>query len=593
MAKKSNVAPKEIISLMSKIKRAEDIRQKADEKFGFSRALAQYQNDYSSIMPSFLTDTDLVPINEVYAFVKTFVPSVYSRDPHISVSPMNTKSVKGSKIAELMVNSYWRELKLKREVKRCLIDAILAEGWMKCGYSASLGKVARKDDEKPGLESNEFIQSDEIFATRLSWQNMVRDPDAINGIYDARWVAQNIIKPIDAVKNSTLYENTENLQPSFVIRGERKISGVGLKNVPGEDIAYASLWEIWDMDQDKVFTISEGCSEYLMNKDWPYKMQGYPFELVRFNDNPDEAYAPNLIGPWEPQLWEKIKIRAMQLDHLKRYNRQLSVEEGAMSKSEIEKMRLGRTGSITTRKKGSNPPIPLPYPPLQSDIYGIENKIDLDKDNISGQPNAVRSAPQKTQSRTLGEIDNLISAFQSRQSEPQDVIEEFSAGIATKIIGLTQQYLNGEKYVRASGRDIEEIQASLVDENGQSRFDGKGFNFTKKDIQGMEFSVSIKSGSTLPLDRKNRIDSMIAMLKLGPTLGIQPGGLVSRTIGKNMISEFELPEVEAAFDEEQKQIDLQKQIQAKMMQQNNDLAQTKLNNMRAAGPPQDGGQGGM
>ena len=47
-------------------------------------------------------------------------------------------------------------------------------------------------------------KDEEIFATRVSWKNMVRDPDAVKGIHDARWVAQNIIKPLEAVQESSV-----------------------------------------------------------------------------------------------------------------------------------------------------------------------------------------------------------------------------------------------------------------------------------------------------------------------------------------------------------------------------------------------------
>ena len=51
---------------------------------------------------------------------------------------------------------------------------------------------------------------------------------------------------------------------------------------------------------------------------------------------------------------------------------------------------------------------------------------------------------------------------------------------------------------------------------------------------------------------------MVNLLKLGPTLGIQPGGRVSRVLGKSLLSDFELKEVEQAYDEEMREIENQK-----------------------------------
>lgn len=575
----------DITSWLGRLKRAERVRDEADREFGYTRASQQYQGDYKSAMPTFISGVEIVPINEVYAYTKAFVPSVYSRDPYICANPVSANKVKLAKIAELFLNAKWRQLHLKREIKRTIIDALLSEGWVKVGYSAVFGSIEPKAGEPP-LEANEFVEDEEIFAARVSWKNMLRDPDAINGIHDARWVAERIIRPLDAVKASKIYSNTADIQPVFILDPEdRKNQMVGGIVGQYDPIAYAVLWEIWDRDSNRVFTISEGADGFLMDKPWPYKMCGYPYALLRFNENPDECYAPNCIGPWEPQLWEKMKIRAMQLDHIKRFNRQMSVEEGAMSRAELDKMTSGKTGAIIKRKKGFEPPRAIEYPQVQSDMYGVEQRIDLDKDNVSGQPNAVRSAPQRTQSRTLGEIDRLISAFQSRQSEPQDVIEDFCEEIAYKIYKLSQEFMSGEDYVRATNKDIGDITDAFMDPTtGKSKFDGHGFTVTKEDLEQVEVDLDVRSGSTLPLDKERRIETLSTLLKLGPTLGIAPNGLVARTLGKSLISELEMKEVEQAFDEEMKQIDAQKIIASQQQQDLADMSKLKIANMKAAGP---------
>ena len=574
MAKKSGVKPQEIEKWMGRIKRAESIRDEADKDFGYSRSLLEYQNDYQSAMPSFVSNVDIIPINEVYAFAKAFLPSVYSRDPFIAVTPKGYASIASAKILELAVNGYWRDLRLKRDVKRAVLDAIFAEGWIKAGYTAEIGK----DDESP-VESSEFVKSEEIFATRVSWRNMVRDPDAVNGIHDARWVAQNIVKPIEIVRASSLYENTKGLTPSITNRWRSDPMNKAMKYE--DEVEYVSLWEIWDRDAQKVFTIADTNADYLMNKDWPYDIEGFPYTLLRFNENPDMGYSPNLISSWEPQLWEKMKIRAMQMDHIKRFGRQLSAERGSLKPAEMSKFAEGRTGAIIQHEKGKNPPAPIPYPQIQSDMYGVENRIDLDKDNVSGQPNAVRSAPQKTQSRTLGEIDRLISSFQARQSEPQAIIEDFCGEIAFKLIGLMKQFLTMPKFVRATQKEAKEIAGALIDPlTGETRFDGNGFKFTKQDIQDAEFEIDVRAGSTLPLDKQSRLEAMTSLLKLGPTLGIQPGGLVSRALGKNLLSDFELKEVEQAYDEEMRQIEIQKKMMQAQQAGNLEMAKAQEDSIR-------------
>lgn len=588
MAKKSTVKSSEVESWLNKVKFADQCRHDADLKYGYSRTLAEYRGDYESSMPSFIKNANLIPINEVSAYTKAFIPSVYSRNPHISFNAKGRRSIGGAKMMELAVNGYWRELRLKKQIKRVIFDSVFSEGWMKVGFSAIFGSIDPRGDEAP-LEENEYVQDEEIFAIRISPKNIVRDPDAVDGIHDARFVAQRIIKPFDAVRDSKLYKN-KNIRPTSVYDPNKE--GKSRKDNTyrgGEVEEFFEFWEIWSLDDEAVYWVSEGCDGYLRDcEDWPDKYEGYPFEMLRFGDNGDEPYAPNLITPWEPQLWEKIKIRSMQMDHIKRFNRQLYSKKGNLSKAQMEKFTRGDTGAVI-EGESDVPPTPIQYPQLQTDIYGIESRVDLDKDNISGQPNAVRSAPQKTQSRTLGEIDRLIAAFQSRQVDPQDEVETFCEEVAYKIAKAMQGYLPGEKFVRATQEDAKAIQAAF----GPDRFDGSGFNFTRKDIKDVEFEVSVKAGSTLPLDRQGKIDAMVNILKLGPSIGIGPGSELPLVIGKNLLAEFEMKEIELAYDKMLADMAIQKQIQkaammAEQVMRENKIGQAKKMHQEAMAQPPNG-----
>jgi hypothetical protein len=574
MPKKSGNPEREIRAWLEKVKFAEKVRNDADARFGYTRSLKEYAGDYASTIPSFMADTPIIPINEVYGFAKAFVPSVYSRNPRVSFNPRGKDSIAASKVLESAVNAYWNELRLKRQVRRTIFDAIFAEGWMKTGFSSAFGSIEATEkvdgEEPPPVEADEYIRNKEIFSVRVSWQNMVRDPDAVDGIHDARFVAQKIVKPLDAILGSKLYTAKDiRATHSFTPNDDNGLSLGSSGRRHDEDAYredYCEFWEVWDADTQKIYWVSAGCDEYLREPEkWPYRFNGYPFDLLRFNQLEDECYAPNLIGPWEPQLWEKIKIRSMQMDHVKRFNRQLWAEEGTVSKTEMQKFALGRTGAVNFYK-GKTPPVPTPYPQLQTDIYAIENRIDMDKDNISGQPNAVRGAQQKTQSRTLGEIKNMVSAFEARQLDPQGDVEDFCGEIACKIAAVAQDYLPGEKFVRVSKQDL----GTIVKAFGKERYDGTGFKFNRKDIENAEFDYEVKVGSTLPLDRNGRTQSMIDILKLGPAIGLTPGDRVSKVIGKQMLGNFEAVEIEVAYDEMLAQMEREKvlmQAEQRMQQE--------------------------
>lgn len=552
----------------NKIQMAEKVQEHYNREYGYDRALQQYRGEYEKAMPKLLRGKDIIPINEVKAFVKTIVPSIYSRDPHIAVNPIGAKNAPSSKIQEKSVNAIWREMRVKQEIKRAIVDALLGPwGWIKFGYSAVFGSIEPKEGQ-PNLDANEFIRDEEIFAVRESWKRIHYDFNAINAPFDCRWMSHKIPRPLEAVKSSPIFKNTSGLKANFKgtlfeMEGKNK---QGIAYEGQEDMEFVWLREIWNRDEAKVITLADDHSKKLLEKDWPKGYPSYPFAGLSFDINPDENYPQNQIQHWEPQLWEKIKLRALILDHIKRFGRQLMGAKDAMEPREMAKFIKGLPGFIGLKPNLSDKdkPQPIPYPPIQPDIYAVSNAIDRDKDNLSGMADVIRGAPQKTQSRTLGELDKLITAFQSRNVDPQEVIEDFSEQVARGIIALMKEYVTLERFVQLSQEETEDIINSFVNvQTRKPRFDGQGFWYTREDIQG-DYDVKVAAGSTLPLDKKNRVGVMSQVLKFAPALGLGPGSQTSAVLGKNLMADLELDEVAQAYEDDIREMRADREAKQRM-----------------------------
>lgn len=569
----------------ARIEAAVQVQNQYNTEYGFDRALAEYRGNYAQAMPMVLRDKKIVPINEVKAYVKTLMPAIYSRDPYIAVNPRGADNALSARVQERSVNGFWREFNVKHEVKRCIVDALLGPwGWLKVGYSAEFGKY----EDKPGetnLHPSEFIRSEEIFCVRESFKRIVYDPDAVDAPFDCRWMAHKLVVPLDAVKASVVYTNTKDLKPSFTGRypGDDKKPN-RIPDTMQDETEFCILWEIWDRDGAKVLTLAEGLDKFIGDKDWPKKLTEFPFVGLTFDINPDANYPQNSISIWEPQLWEKIHLRSMQIDHLKRFGRQLTALRGSMDKSEVSKLIKGSPG-IVYYNQGKTPPAPLQYPPIQPDMYAVANAVDIDKDNLSGQGNVVRGAPQRTQTRTKGELDLLMGASQNRNTEPQDLVEEFCARIARLIISNQKAHLSIVKLIDFSREDDEKVLAALGD-----KIDKKGFlKFTKEDIQG-DTDITVKCGSTLPLNKENRLNTMVSAIKLGPSIGIAPNGKTAKVLGRKIMEDLEMDEVTRAYDEEIRELEDQMQAQRQIAQVNASGIQAGVKLPR--GGPAPAGPGG-
>ena len=165
------------------------------------------------------------------------------------------------------------------------------------------------------------------------------------------------------------------------------------------------------------------------------------------------AYGLSDVAMFEPQVLELIKVRSMALDHIKRYNRQLLTTPNNINDDEMQKLQKGITGSIISVEDPTKV-MPLPYPPIQTDIYAIEERIKEDAINVSGQSPQERGATQKTSTRSLGELQQMREGSVNRRSEKVDLVEDFVEEVAGKLVALFQQFVTLPYYVRIVGKAV-------------------------------------------------------------------------------------------------------------------------------------------
>lgn len=523
-----------------RISAAEKVRDKERDRQGWMRFLEEYQGNYRTGLGSLnnLAQIGVPPINLVYGYVHSEIPKLYFRDPYSTVNPAKGNTIQRAKIMEPSLNYIKRELNLKYENFKVLLDALLiGHSWMKFGHSSEI--------EKAEDGQSEFIKNEEIFAVHVPWDEMLfdnyisKDPP-----YDSRWLDHSIIKPLDEARDAY---NAPGLKSNISLSEDKRDQRGNIEEPP--DIQLVKLHETYDRDRKKILVWAEGYDRYLDKRDNPYEMEGFNFTMLKFNKVPGKPYPLSDIFLIEPQILERIKIRASQINHIKRWNRQLSIEEGSMSKEELEKLALGIDGAITERKRGSMAPQPLQYATMQAEIFQLDSLIDRDMTDVIGQTSMDRGGEAKTETNTLGEAEMQQSSSSLRASKRQDTLEDFVEEGDRKIIQLLKQFQDVPRYVAITGKTPEQVIAELGPEVG-ARFDGQGLHFTKDDIQG-EYDVDVKAGTSVPLNKNNRDKMLIKLLDLGPGIGIQPNGPVSREIGKELMRDMELKAVEKAYEEEE------------------------------------------
>jgi hypothetical protein len=566
----------EIRKWLSKIDTSERYRKKISERFWWARLIDAYRGYFQEIQA--VSDIYMPALNLIFAYVKSEIPALSQREPKIKVNPKKGSSVLAAKILEKALNYIWRTKRIKRETKKNLLDELtVGHSWFKTGYTGKFGTV---EDGNGG--TYEFIESEDFFGYRVPYENITFNPDANDPPFDCQWIAHEVWVSLEDLKANKSFQNTDNLSPSSMKQDLRTQSVVPADDLDRSDseTPRVKLYEVWNKKKNEVFTITPGSDRYLRApRPWPYAMKGFPFSFLRWNDDPIGPYGIPDCFMFYPQVIELIKLRASQLDHIKRFNRQLLLAKGHMDDDQKEQFTQGITGAIIEVRTDGHPlgdiVAPIPYPQLQPDIYAIEERIKDDMTNINGQSAMDRGATQKTQTRSLGELDRIQQGGSDRREDKRGTVEDFLADIAGNIVALLQQLADIPFFVSVTGEDPQELMQELQTRPSASMpnavTSNTGFTFTKEDIQG-EFDFEVVPGSTAPLNTENMINTVMELIKAAPEAGAMPGGPFMQALAKTLIDCFDLPQLEQAIEEEKRQAMQNAQIAGEKANQQQQLA---------------------
>jgi len=591
----SDSESKEVKAWLRTISSTEKWRDNRFENMGCKRFVNEYKGDWDFLQAS--VSIPVVPINLVYAFVKTDVARMSFRDPWVTVNPKRVEDLGAAQIAENVLNYTWQDLRLKTQIKQCITEAdLVGHSWVKVGYVAEFGTVESqaKEPEKRGpgrppkklkeVETDEYIRSENVFAYYVSYKDILFDPSATYPVtHNARWMAQKIVKPLRAVKQSGIYEHTDELRVN---------AGVDDNNIAydtpdsqkenfGKDVRSVTLWEIYDLDHQTVTTVSPGCDFKLREIPLPeYLSGGFPFVQLAWTPVPGEVYPLSEVAPHEGQIVELTKLLSIELNHLKRWSRQLLMLQDSLPPEEMQKFKDGNDGAIiiaqpVAGKSLSDVIQPIPYAPIQSDIYGVWNQIFEIWRSIAGQTGPDQGGQARTQTRTLGELRLQLMGGHARSDEKLDVLEDFISEIAKKLLTIMQKKYDvpklarivGEKTVREkilkvlpqrpSAQPMQQPQPSQPGQpqqqsqpnpSAQSIYTGDfGFSWNRQDILG-EMDVDVLAGSTVPLDREAQLEIIEKLFPFLSAVGVTPGSPASKALAREFLRLTGIMSMEAVMD---------------------------------------------
>ena len=287
---------------LEQITAGEDFRKQKAYTEQWDKWRAFYRGDW---------EKGVMPINLFFTLIRTIIPRVYFRNPSVSISPgqPGLESLIFSKVLERVDNKVLHNMKMKNTMKKVLHDAFLfGTGVPKIGFSgfynpSGVGGNSLVDEKGNKLEYFTGAQKQMPWTARVRPDRFVV-PAGLESFEHTRWVAEEIYRPIEDLRDDPRFTNTAKLKVS-------DYTATSAGNIERK-IQMAKLYEVRDLKTGKVFVIapdhgSEDDKSVLFEDDALLQFGKVPYFPIQFNYDDEFFWAipdSKILEPYQLDINE-------------------------------------------------------------------------------------------------------------------------------------------------------------------------------------------------------------------------------------------------------------------------------------------------
>jgi len=486
-------------ALMSEILMAEKFNEEELKPIGIE-AIERYTGTF---VPRFGMDWDIL-LNEVYPIIQNNLPSTFFRNPKAFLKPRNktyisrkrdpvtekmvevqVDSQESARTQEAIVNYQLDEIKYKRETRNCLLDALLfPHGVLWHGYKGDFGMTE---------EQSIFVKQDKIFVKRISPMRFIKDPAVtFSNLEEATWVGRIIdVRMQDLIEDDKLDVDKKLIKgfPGFGTKvglnsamikaatdgtpsNGADISNVYRKNLldfADEDFKKSSasrfvkLYEIYLRPTKKerregskgwVLLLTDEQDKPLRVNTWKIKAEGFPAQLLQFNEVPDRMLGIPDIATYASIADQKNVITNLQIRNAQENTKVwVGINKGGADEEDIEKVQEGENTIILfdgDTPVGQRMFVASPGGQASSELYIIDQRIQRNLEDKSGVSDLKRGFLQSGEESATS-VKIRAAGSSARPAYRQDIMADFLRASVTYIVQLNKQFIPYKDAVRIIG----------------------------------------------------------------------------------------------------------------------------------------------
>lgn len=439
-----------------------------------------------------LSPDDLITVNLIFSNTNQMIASLSKRNPVPVVTPQRTgeSSIRSARIVQILLAYYVYELRMKRQVDRALMDALLSPfGFIRHGFTPSAEKF---DSDGNLLDLDTHTKPDVPWIRRVPFWDIRIDPNAssFRPDEDARWCAFRDLIPQSDIAEHPLLKDRRDVTPT-VARERRQIEEQGRDNPDlGKDFdEFVEVWWFWDKRDQKRFAMSPGSTKLLMDPDdWPIPYEGLPFDMLAFNEQPDSNIPVSFpTGYWHQQM-ELNKTRTLMSRIVNSLRRLLIWNETTLTDTDKKRIAAGDLElmeSIFVEGSVQEAFNQAQIGTFPSDLLAYDSTIKSDIREAIGISNMDRAQRINVESAT--EAGGVLQGADVIAGRNEERFELFWSDILRHFTQSLQHTMDQSTTIRIVGEaDVRHLQEAQ-----------DFIEVSPEDIAG-EFDFRVRARSTLP-----------------------------------------------------------------------------------------------
>jgi hypothetical protein len=442
-----------------------------------------YENQQGPDQPLADNPRERITVNMIGSAVRSLLPFLVNRRPKFIATPRLPESLDNSKLQEGLLNYYWNEFNMQKQIELAITDCIIAgHGIVKTGFKLKPG-VDVNPDEQSTIDYREFVREENPFIEAVSPFLFFWDPDAPSHDLDtARWCFQVYFEHEEDVLDNPDYDPA-----ALRLIEDRKFSAetvAGFTSMNQEDRQMFAndkyearrskrlvIYDLWDKKFNEHRIYCGGIPKPLVKEPTPYPyLDGFPFAKIDFIRVPHEPFSLGLPFWMQDQQAELNRIRTYMHNHSRRFNRKYEVwTAGLQDENQLNALQTGQDGTLIKTKQPQQTIRAIEDAQMSPDKFSLDSIIKSDMKDIGGLDSLYMGAPLPSRTSAT-EVNTRSGIASTKIDEYVSNVDNFVREIGKQVLKHCQEYVVSNKVVQIMGDQgvfwktatPEDIQADFI-----------------------------------------------------------------------------------------------------------------------------------